>query len=470
LFSQTIYRTTTPMPMPRQMYGSAVLGNYLYLLGGNEPDKDYLKSVQMAHITETGALENWQDTTPLPVSLSYIENTTLALNDVLYVVGGWDGITEKCMNVIHWTRPKADGHLEGWRTSPPYPGMGIQCSTAIATPGYIHLIGGLREDDTVEKAVWTARVAPDGSIVGWEPGPDLPTTLWYHCAGVAGGYAWVWGGLTLKGNKSVNATIYGAPILSSGKLGAWGISPTSLPRGFFSASCTVSGSFLFSFCPRYAGGGATATGDIWYTEVTPTRLAPWTREATDLKGKLYLGLATDYRRGIIYIPGGRVSFADKTTIDRSVRYFKLSGQAIPETAADTVQTVDRSQVAAGDVNLSFSAVSDPSAVLPGFQSLVRALEQQAIARRPMVIYFHQDRARLCQKQSEILKLADLTKSAGKIVLVEVNAIQYPQTSQQFGVFRVPTWFFYNEAGKLMKRENGVIAADRLSEILASLAP
>ncbi|HPB30899.1 MAG TPA: hypothetical protein PLB62_05550 [Candidatus Sumerlaeota bacterium] len=119
VFSQTAYQTTTPMTFPRQMYGSVVLGNYLYLLGGNEPGKGYINSVQMANITDTGALGVWQNTSSLPKTLCYIENSTLALNDVLYIVSGMDGARDVCCNTIHWTRPKNDGHLEKWRESPP---------------------------------------------------------------------------------------------------------------------------------------------------------------------------------------------------------------------------------------------------------------------------------------------------------------------------------------------------------------
>ena len=470
LFSQPAYQTTTPMTFPRQMYGSVVLGNYLYLIGGNEPGKGYINSVQMARITDTGALGSWQNTSPLPRSLSYIENSTLALNDMLYIVAGLDGVSNTCMNAIQWARPKADGHLEGWRESPSYPGAGVHCTAAVATPGYIHLIAGLKSDNTPEKAVWTARVAANGSILGWEPGPTFPITLFYHNAGVAGGHVWVWGGLKVKDNMSVNTSIYCAPILSSGKLGPWAVSPATLPTGFYAAAGTVSGSYLFSFCPRYSGGGVNASSDIWYAEVTQSGISPWIRETTDLKGKLYLGLATDYRRSIVYIPGGRVSFADKTAVDTSVRFFQLNRQATADARTDAAQTLDRNYSASGDTHLSFSAANNQPSVFPGFVSLNQALEQQAVARRPMVIYFHQERALLCQQQGEILKHADLSRYVGRVIFAEVNMLQYPQTGQQYGVFRVPTWLFYDAAGNRNLLEDGVITPDRLTSNLAALAP
>ena len=470
VFSQTAYQTTTPMTFPRQMYGSVVLGNYLYLLGGNEPGKGYINSVQMANITDTGALGVWQNTSSLPKTLCYIENSTLALNDVLYIVSGLDGARDACCNTIHWTRPQNDGQLEKWRESPPFPGAGVHCSAAVATPGYIHLIAGLKFDNLPVNAVWTARVAADGSVTGWEPGPPPPTNLWYHNAAVAGGFVWVWGGLKTRDNTSVNTTIYRAPILSSGKLGPWTVETTSLPTGFYAAAGTVSGSYLFSFCPRYAGGGPTASNDIWYSEVTPFGMSPWVKEKTNLKGKLYLGLATDYRRGIVYIPGGRITYEDKATLDTSIRFFKLNRQVAADARTDLAQTIDRDYVAGGGTHLSFSSGTSLQSAFPGFVALNSALEQQAIARRPMVIYFHQERARLCMQQAEILKQADLSPLAGQVIFAEVNTLQYPQTCQQYGVFRVPSWFFYDTAGNRMMQEDGVITADRLAANLAGLAP
>lgn len=59
------YYQTTPIPDPRQMYGTAVLGDYLYVIGGNNKN-GYLNTVLKASIMPDGTLGKWTFTTPLP--------------------------------------------------------------------------------------------------------------------------------------------------------------------------------------------------------------------------------------------------------------------------------------------------------------------------------------------------------------------------------------------------------------------
>ena len=77
---------------------------------------------------------------------------------------------------------------------------------------------------------------------------------------------------------------------------------------------------------------------------------------------------------------------------------------------------------------------------------------------------------LCQQQGEILKHADLSHYVGRVIFAEVNMLQYPQMGQQYGVFRVPAWLFYDAAGNRKLLEDGVITPDRLTSTLAELAP
>ena len=105
------YKTTTPLSVPRQMYGSVVLGNYLYVIGGNiqgkgDDPEGYVKTVEMAYIYPNGTLGNWIQTTPLPQNRCYIHNCTLALNDIVYVVMGTEGKKQTVTNTIYWTRPQ----------------------------------------------------------------------------------------------------------------------------------------------------------------------------------------------------------------------------------------------------------------------------------------------------------------------------------------------------------------------------
>ncbi|GAB4319702.1 MAG: hypothetical protein Kow0059_13830 [Candidatus Sumerlaeia bacterium] len=473
---QRWYAQTTPMPTGRQMYGTAVLGDFIYLIGGTEIT-GYATSVLMAPIRPDGQLGQWQQTTPLPAPRSYIGNSTMALNDIVYVVAGWDGPQAKASNTILWTRPRADGSLESWRESPPYPGQGTNCAVAVATPGYIHLIGGQAEGNVILPDVWSARVAPDGSIAAWEPSQALPTPLWFHCGGVAAGRVWVWGGLTGPKNDSVSATVYAAAILSSGRLGPWTVATAaSLPQPFYSASSVVTGNFLLSFCPRYQGG--VESNDVWFATASAQGLSPWQRLPTDLPSKLYIGLGTDYRRGFVYIPGGRKSFADRTSLDNNVYYFQLSGGQTARTTpaatataatADAAVTIDAGP-SGGASRLSYMQVGGSGGVHPGFLPYEQARQMALAQNKPLVLYFFNNRARRCEEQRQILNTFNASAWNGRIVFAEVDTVKFPQVTQQYGVFRIPHWIMFDAAGNALLSQSGVLSAQDLQGYARRLAP
>ncbi|HPB31672.1 MAG TPA: hypothetical protein PLB62_09470 [Candidatus Sumerlaeota bacterium] len=445
-----IYKVAGKLPYFKQMYGAAVLGDHLYMIGGND-QSGFTSEILMAPINPDGTIGGWVKTTPLPDIRAYINNLTVTLNDVLYVISGYsskpDASNSKKPNLALWTRPGADGHLEPWRTSPPYPGKGVSCSVSVATPGYLNLLGGYDESENPIRDVWAAKVAPDGSIASREPGPPLPVPLWFHCAGVSGGRVWVWGGLTANDKKATNKTIFVAPILSSGKIGSWApLTNMELNPPYSQAVCSVSGNYLLSFCPRYTGG--VESNDIYFSAVTmESGLSPWQKITTDFPIKLYFGIATDYRRNIIFIPGGRKAAADKT-MDLNVYSFRVytAEPADQQIAATSVPA----GVPAGGENLSYLSQEQQArsvtARFPGIIPYEQARQQSLANKLPMVIYCHTDKAARCVEQAGILQTFDPAPYAQKVVFSEIHIGQFPQFSQQHGVFRVPCWVFFDSQG------------------------
>ena len=452
---------TTPMTKGREMYGSAILGDYIYLIGGNRGDEGFTLSVEKAHISPNGNLGAWQETSPLPASRCYIENSTLSLNDIVYVVGGMDGRRDTKSNTILWGRPREDGSIERWQESLPFPGPGVDCTVAVASPGYIHLVGGAVKDDIPVSHVWSARTSPDGSISGWERGPALPFKLWYHCGGVAGGYVWIWGGLTEHKSTSVNGAILYSPILSSGKLGAWQVSTRTLPQAFYSASASVSGQYLISFCPRYSG--AEISNDIWYAYAYPTGLSQWVRIPTPIHARLYIGLATDYRRGHVYIPGGRKS-KTRGDIDNTVYYFSLRGskEEVQQETPAAADSLNATTYGSGRENLSYLQQSQSSEEhFKGYLPYDQARQTCLANKKPLILYFHTPTTRHSQQQREILLLFDASKYSDKVVFSEIDASRFPQIAQQHGIFKIPCWVFYNKHGNKITQRIGILKLGEL---------
>ncbi|MDX1973218.1 MAG: thioredoxin family protein [Candidatus Sumerlaeia bacterium] len=496
------------LPKGRAFHGSAVLGDYLYVFGGastttpsdvenkrglEEQDRTILK----AGILPGGGLADWEEIAPLPKDMNYIGSSTVTLNDVVYIVGGSSlPANGTYYDTAIWSKPLPDGSLMPWRESRPF-GERLAIMTAITTPDHIHIIGGLAdtEQSTPDKRlpssrVYSNRVFADGTMGDWELGPELPVGVWYHSAGVVAGRVYVWGGLHLStvSVESASSDIYSCAILSSGKLGPWRKEKSHLMMGMYSAGSAVAGPYLLSFSPRYPRIGTATDGsqsqhssDVCWSSSSPFGLSPWTKIESNIPNRLYHSVTPDYRRGNIYVIGGRPKRSDDYT--PTVQCFVLSpaarsaaenqwsnSESMIQESVSTFEIYDNQDHKTGEIQgrqqLSYLAESKVSSVAPkGFLTIsnARRLANDPNNKIPLVMYFNSPDAIPCIEQLEILQKPVMEVATQRAAFAWVDSGEYPQLAQQLGVYRVPTWIFFGRNGEEVKRYTQILP---LSEIIS----
>jgi hypothetical protein len=341
--------------------------------------------------------------------------------------------------------------------------------TVVSTQGYLHVIGGFTDADVPSATVSSGVLGQDGSVTEWKLGPPLPIPLWFHNAVTIGGRVWVWGGLTAPQNTSTSAKVFSSPILSSGDLGPWREEAASLPVAFYSAANASAGSFMIAFCPRLSGGATT--NDVWFNTVGDQGLGQWTRLVTDLPAKRYLPAAPDYRRGVIYIPGGRVNPQE---LEEQVFYFTLStgesaevasGQkATPGAAASPTQAAGVAPGATSHYTFEAAAASLPADAVPGFLGYEQA-RRLAIGppAKPLLLYFNLPNVRNCKQQNQTLQDPQFSALTGQAAFAWINIQDYPQLAHQLGIYKVPTWILYNSRGGEVGRVTNLVTVPQLQE-------
>lgn len=504
--SRFIYETRD-LPKGRGFHGSAVMGDYLYVFGGSsttiptgadgtDGKEEVDLSVIKSQILPGGQLGEWTSTTPLPRAEHYIGASTIALNDVVYIVGGSSlPANGEYYNTAIWSKPLPDGTLMPWRESRPF-GEKLAIMTVVTTPGHIHIIGGLADTSgtDAESRLPTARVYSnnifsDGTMGEWFDGPSLPVGLWFHSAGVVAGRVYVWGGLggTSPTIENTSSNVFSAPILGTGRLGPWRSETTYLTYGMFSASSAVAGPYTISFSPRYPtppGTPTASSSDVWWSYVTPNGMIPWTREETNIPNRLYHSITPDYRRGTIYLIGGRPQRAEDFT--PKVWYFTLSpaARALAENQwaasqrnhSATVSTFDTLATSSangqqGADQLSYLADKRlSSGAAPGFMTITdaRRAANDGANKRPLIMYFNADTAQPCVDQRAILSAPEFAPLADKAAFAWINTREYPQLAQQLGVYRVPTWVFFDRQGNELKRVSDVIPMAELTSTVNAI--
>ncbi|MEO8376031.1 MAG: hypothetical protein ABI579_00035 [Candidatus Sumerlaeota bacterium] len=469
------FKKVGELPTYRQMHGSVVLGDYLYVIGGElgglGKTDIWTDSVLKAPLLPDGSIGQWTPTVSLPQKRGYIGNSTIALNDIVYVVGGSAG--DNIFNTAVYAKPLPDGNLGPWIQTPPFSTVGLAYFPVVATPGYIHVLGGADKDSRVSAATMSGKIGPTGEILSWEAGPKMPSPLWFHSAATLGGKVWTWGGLPSRNSKETSNRIFSAAILSDGRLAPWREEPTKLPVSYYMGVSSSAGPYLMTFCPKQLIGGNTeASSDVYFTSITPGLggLKQWTNVPSNLPVKLYLAIASDYRRGRVYIPGGRTKGGDSTNaadlFDKGVFMFTLSPKARAEykDEAETAETVRT-----GSYTYQKSDIL-PATAVPGFLSLsaARRFSSTENPRKPLVLYFHKEGVKTCDQQVEILKdpaFADVSKLAG---FAWMDTETWPQLRSQLGVYRVPTWIVYNANTQELGRANQVVTIDQLKQFLGQV--
>lgn len=500
VFAQ-IYKETQLLPDGRAMHGAAVLGDFLYVISGTvgSQSASFTQSVILSRIMPGGQLGPWQETTPLPRNRHYIAGSTIALDDVLYVIGGKDGLTDEYAPTAYWARPRSDGQLGHWEESSPFMSVGRSFITVVAGPGHLHLIGGMDTTRTPTAEVISGVVAPGGAITSWIAGPSLPEPLWWHHAAAVGGRVWVWGGLPNQHYAVISNRVYSAPILASGQLGPWVLASEVMPVPYFGGTATTAGSFLLAFCPRL--GPDAVTSDVWYSVIGEQGLSQWSRIDTGIPNRIYQATAPDYRRGTVYFTGGK---ADRGGDGRDPRvfFFELSDQArqqdldvIPDAVAEPPAATMMMAAASSPTAVPAasapapslapgqptaqptprqytwqSATALPAGAIDGFMTYEQARRAAANSpSRPMILFFHHPQSRTSRQQVELLQTdaPALRALLGRVPVAWIDVAESPQLAQQLGVFRAPMWSIYDRTGRLVGTHAGTLRVEQLEQAVAS---
>lgn len=430
------YFQTTPMPEPREKAGAAVIGDHLYVIGGQTAGKVAAAATLMADIDAEGNVANWRETSPLPGPLLYTGNSTVARGPIIYVCGGNinDGVQNTAADFVVMAAQREDGNLSRWITSERFPGPGLQAATAVASNSHLYVIGGADTANNPQPVVYHAAFRRDGLLESWGRGPDMPRGLWFHMAGIANNRIYVWGGTNPAGvNGSVDTTIV-ADILPDGSLSPWRTLPPLPNRLYFSASASLDNT-LFNFSGRLPTGNFVS--DVLFAIPDSAGDIAWELVRAAVPLNKYLAPAVDQRRGIIYLPGGnsndlpisevygyrvpRFEVAEAfTTEDGSTQ----TEPTDPATEPGTTPTVEPAEVQAATLDWGNFAQAELQAVR---------------GRQNMMLYFQTPRARQCREVEEaVFTDPGFAGVAERYALANVNAAENRALAVTYGVYRVPS--------------------------------
>lgn len=484
------------LPEPRMMHGCAVIGDRIYVMGGNlEPDfkKDrWTNDVKSAPIGPDRKVGAWRTEASLPYCLAYVGQAVQAVNNHIYIMGG-DRFekpdspedTSKQIREVIWTTVGPDGVLSPWKTAAPFPGNPVSCLATCASDRSLMVVGG-QNSDLISDAVLYCDLAADGEPKNWVKTANLPVPLWFEGAAALDNRVYSWGGITkpekeLKGDAAFNRSIFSSALSGAGDVLEWKPDPTQMPYSLYSGAFCGFNDYLVCVSGRYQGN--LPTNAIWFTRMVNGQSSGWRFLNTDLKTRIYHALGMERTRGWVYITGGvdrkGQKSADGVLLD-AIQAFQLPQPTESKLVlAASGQAAGSGQAAAAGATPAPQsqqrlAQATPIAQANGMdiRGMEDALNRGRVLEKPVIAFFFAPDVPACLRAwSNILMKPEFAKLAqGSIFsIVDVSTKEGVAYSYKYSIFKVPSIVVVTPTGEMRTRIIGVYTADDLKPLGAGPA-
>jgi len=342
---------------------SAVIGDYIYLLGGHTSNGRYQSQLFYAKVdpdpdSTTGLWsQGWLEGEGLPYAET--EMAAVNINDTLYVyVTGGSAPSDPDSGTSVWYATQGpDGELSGWQDAPSLPQVAFK-HLALSAESHIYVVGG-----QVTNNVYMSEVGPGGQLLGWTQSDDLPTTLYTTSGFFYNQKLWLFGGVA---NSQLSDVILTAEV-ASGRVGTADASySTTVVEGLYQAKAegqdlagnlgAAVSNFGVDWSPpesglAVTGGSRTYAGRLYARGDSPVNV-----DATDnLAGVAETHISTD---GVGF--DATASFPDLDDGDYDFFYYSVDAAGNTEDVRLSSVTID---------GVPPGAPSDLLAVLPTTHSI-----------------------------------------------------------------------------------------------------
>lgn len=200
----------------RQAHTTAVIGRYLYIIGGLS-NNNALNSIERSLIAPDGSLGPFETAADIALTIARHSHTSAVIGTHLYILGG---LGTSSLNSVERAVINVDGSLGTFETVANVTlATARHGHTAIVIRNYIYILGGTRSNGDLQD-VERATIDGDGALGRFSPisSAALMTERSGHTSEVIGNYLYIVGGV--RANSSLNS-VERAPLATDGSLGSF---------------------------------------------------------------------------------------------------------------------------------------------------------------------------------------------------------------------------------------------------------
>jgi N-acetylneuraminic acid mutarotase len=428
------------LPVPTQMHGSTVIGDRLYILGGDST-KGWTNEVYSARIVNDSQLTGWRREADMPERRAYLANSVEAVNDRIYVIGGStaetsqtdEGKTARSQTVL-WTRVGADGTISDWKASLPFPGEPLSLLASCSDEAHLYVTGGWN-GNKMSDAIYVCDLAPDGTPANWRAAAKLAQPLRFHGAAILNGRLYVWGGQHTQSSTDASKDVYSA-ALNGANIGTWR-EEAAMPAAVYSSTSCGFNDYLIAVGGRYVNG--YPTNCLWFSQLQADgAVAPWMTLKTNLDTRVYHSLGLDKTRGLVFISGGK----NKITPD-AASGFILDKVAIFRLSHSSDKAI-KAEVAKSKTEM--------------YTELGTAMTAAARTGNPVLAFLYAPEVPDCRRAwDNVIQTPQFAALQDRFTLatIDVSSASGADTSKRISIFRVPALVQLDATGKVVNKAPGV---------------
>jgi hypothetical protein len=226
---ETAWQEAGAMALGRSRHATAVVGEYIYVLGGQTAVGGTIEMSNRVDRLHTPS-GTWDDAPQDMPGFGYSNTTAVYVNGQIHMPNGFNGGT---YDATHWVHNVA---ANSWFMAAPIGAFGWAAAAAVPDNSGYYLTGG---SDSLDPNLQVRNQTHFYSVATnqWESRPPMGSARYAHMA------AWVGGRLCVAGGVS-----NGAVLLTNGEC-------------FNGSSWTLTGNMNY---PRYAAGSAVGPDGKWY--------------------------------------------------------------------------------------------------------------------------------------------------------------------------------------------------------------
>lgn len=251
---------------------------YVVVTGGRTSDGISLDQTLSGRIDANGDIVSWNETTPLPDSLSFHatvsatpfnSRVTSSGAGAVYALGGVDNNGDPVSSVSIATLEN-DASISGWRSGTPLPEP-LHSLGAVIFRSTIYIAGGATTDNVPVAKVYKAEIDTTGDIGTWQELPSLPSARSYHGFLSFGGYLYSVGGESAAvapdgtSQDLIPEVAYARVNLRTGELmnSSWTVNADELQKSRSKHTAVTAGGTIFVSSGLYSAAGQGSSENVF---------------------------------------------------------------------------------------------------------------------------------------------------------------------------------------------------------------